>query len=598
MTARSVYLLLLIALLGSIDGAWAANLSAWLERTRIAEGETVQLTLEAPGQVSGRPDTTPLEQDFEVLGTSTGSRMSIVNGRTDARTIWTLTLSPRRSGKLTIPPLRVANYQSSALTLEVSNAPAPGGSADILLETDLAPDAPYVQGQVLYTLRLLHAVPLSGGQLGKPEPAHTLVQRLGEDREYATTRNGRRYQVIERRYALFPQTSGELKLTAPVFDAEIPDPRPGRGSPFKGLFGNDRFFGRDPFDDLMRPNRRVRVRGEPAELNVRPRPDATQGAHWLPAERLALQGEWQPVANDIRVGEPVTLVLELNVDGLTGGQLPSLAPDAVAGFHVYPDQAQRQTTVRDSGVTGRLVQKIAFIPARAGKLALPAIDVVWWDTQADEERVATLPGRILQVAPAAVQPTQATTGQVAASPASDQEPDQATPAAPVPNTSVEDSQPSGVSTAGPWPWISAALAVGWWLTMVYGWWRVQASRSSVSEKKPSSIPRAAATARKQFLAACQAGDPSVARRTLLAWAAAHWPSDPPRGLEALSQRLDDPQARDALNELNRVLYKQPGPWNGVRLARHLQRLPKQSAVADQDEALLPPLYPAYARSQR
>jgi hypothetical protein len=598
MTARSVSLLLLIALLGAFAGASAANMNAWLDRTRIAEGETLQLTLEAPGQVSGRPDTAPLEQDFEVLGISTGSRMSIVNGRTDARTIWALTLSPRRSGRLTVPPLRVANYQSGPLTLQVSDAPAPDLSADILLETDLAPDAPYVQGQVLYTIRLLHAVPLSGGQLAKPEPANTLVQRLGEDREYATTRNGRRYQVIERRYALFPQISGVLRLSAPLFDAEIPDLRAGRGSPFKGLFGNDPFFGRDPFNDLLTPTRRVRVRGEPAELDVQPRPEGVQAAHWLPAERLALQGQWQPDVNDIRVGEPVTLVLKLQVDGLTGGQLPSLAPDAVAGFNVYPDQAQRQTDVRDSGVTGHLEQKIAFLPERAGELALPAIDVVWWDTQTDERRVATLPGRILEVSPAPVQPTPAMTGQVSALPASDRVPDQAAAAASAPNTSVQNSPPSGVSIAGPWPWISAALAIGWSLSMLYGWRRVQASRSSVSEERPSSIARAAATARKQFLAACQAGDAALARLTLLAWAAAHWPSDPPRGLEALSQRLDDPQARDALDELNRVLYREPGPWNGARLARHLQRLPKQGAVADQTEALLPPLYPAYARAQR
>ena len=96
---------LLLTLIGVAERVQAADLQAWLDRTRVAEGETVRLTLEAQGQVSGRPETAPLEQDFEVLGMSTGSRLNIVNGRTDARTTWTLTLSPRRSGTLTVPSL-------------------------------------------------------------------------------------------------------------------------------------------------------------------------------------------------------------------------------------------------------------------------------------------------------------------------------------------------------------------------------------------------------------------------------------------------------------------------------------------------------------
>jgi len=63
--------------------------------------------------------------------------MSIVNGRTDLRTTWTLTRVPERSGTLTIPALRAGNHQSAASSLEVSEAPAPvsGSGANILIET-------------------------------------------------------------------------------------------------------------------------------------------------------------------------------------------------------------------------------------------------------------------------------------------------------------------------------------------------------------------------------------------------------------------------------------------------------------------------------
>jgi hypothetical protein len=583
---------LLAALAGAVAAARAADVNTWLDRDRIGEGETVQLTLEVQGQASGRPDTAPLEQDFEVLGMSTGSRMNIVNGRTDARTTWTLTLSPRHSGRLTIPPLRVGNRRSAALTLEVADAPAPqpGSDADILIETELAPREPFVQGQVLYTVRLLHTVPISGGQLSEPGPDNTLVQRLGEDREYTTTRGDRRYQVIERRYALFPQTSGRLELPAPVFDGEIPDKSRQRTSPFRRFFGDDPFFGRDPFDDLLTPTRRVRVRGEPAVLDVQPRPAAAQGGDWLPAEQLELRGEWQPDATAAHVGEPVTLLLTVEARGLTGGQLSSPAPEAVDGFRVYPDQAQRQTDRKATGVTGRLQQKIAFLPERAGELALPPIEVKWWDTQENRERVARLPGRVLQVSPAAGQSEALAPAGAPSPPASAAAPARsAAPATAAAEPSRDASQRP--RTVLPWPWISAVLAGGWLSTLLLWRRRTRVARLSRPENPGAVGSGTASTARKRFLIACQAGDAAAARRALLAWTAAHWPDDPPRGLEALAQRLPDPEVREALAELNRALYREGGHWNGTRLAKTLRRLPARDSRNGERKEALAPLYP-------
>ncbi len=594
MTVRFIYFLLLLGIIGTVDVAWAADMNAWLDRSRIGEAETVQLTLEVQGQVNSRPDTTPLDNDFDVLGISTSSRMSIVNGRTDVRTTWTLTLSPKRNGTLTIPALRAGNYQSAPVTLEVSSAPAPapGSNADILVETELEPSAPYVQEQVLYTVRLLHTVPITGGQLTEPEPENTLVQRLGEDRKYAVTRNGRRYQVIERRYALFPQASGKLELAAPVFNGEIPDESRQRSNPFERFFDKDPFLGRNLFDDLTTPTRRVRVRGESAGVEILPRPDTAQGVHWLPAQRLELKGEWQQNAAEIKVGEPVTLVLELDVQGLTGGQLPSLAPEVVDGFRIYPDQAQRQTDVQDSGVTGQLVQKIAFMPEREGQLVLPAIELKWWDTQADLERVAILPGRILEVSLPAGQSKQASAITVPSMPAGDVAMNQAVVNVPGPDASVAESQTPRARSSGPWPWVSAALAAGWLLTLVLWWWRARGLRAVGADRQQSaSTQLTTGAARRQFLVACQAGDAITARRTLLAWAAAHWPAEPPRGLDALAQRLHDPEVRAELAELNRTIYKESGSWDGTRLAKYLTQLPEVDSEKGKSSEVLAPLYP-------
>ena len=418
------------------------------------------------------------------------------------------------------------------------------------------------------------------------------MQRLGTDREYATVRNGRRYQVIERRYAIFPQTSGALELDAPVFSGEIPDSGRKRSSPLRRFLGKDSFFGSDPFEDMLTPTRRVRVRGEPLSMDVMPRPEAANSTHWLPAQQLELKGGWQPDSGDVQVGEPVTLMLELEALGLTGAQLPDLVPEAVDGFRLYPDQAQHATETSETGVTGRLQQKVAFIPERSGELHLPAVEVLWWDTQTNQERVATLPGRTMEVLQAQEHFSQvagddasfgASVGEVA-----DQD---------MPDRSILDpARTASLSTiktvSGLWPWISAALATGWLLTLFMWWWRTHRSQVAASETT-SIAPKSqrAAAARKQFLSACKANDSASARQSLLAWAATHWRENPPRGLEALANRLPDEEAREALAELNRALYKEGNQWEGARLAKCLNRLPGLDVIASKNTTLIPPLYP-------
>jgi hypothetical protein len=57
-----------------------ASMRASLDSTTIAEGDTVQLTLEHEGQSSDQPDLSPLQQDFDVLRTNRSSSIQIMNG--------------------------------------------------------------------------------------------------------------------------------------------------------------------------------------------------------------------------------------------------------------------------------------------------------------------------------------------------------------------------------------------------------------------------------------------------------------------------------------------------------------------------------------
>jgi hypothetical protein len=83
-----------------------AEISASLDRNQIGPGETVQLTLQHNGQTDSQPDLSPLKQDFEIVGRSSGSSIQIVNGKMNAQTQLNLVLLPKHQGKLRIPALQ------------------------------------------------------------------------------------------------------------------------------------------------------------------------------------------------------------------------------------------------------------------------------------------------------------------------------------------------------------------------------------------------------------------------------------------------------------------------------------------------------------
>ncbi|HEX4024960.1 MAG TPA: hypothetical protein VHX52_09700 [Steroidobacteraceae bacterium] len=69
----------------------------------------------------------------------------------------------------------------------------------------------------------------------------------------------------------------------------------------------------------------MRLHGDPIVLNVRPRPAGANTAYWLPATRVMLTSQWSPAPLRVHAGDPVTVQLHLQAQGLTAAQLPDLS---------------------------------------------------------------------------------------------------------------------------------------------------------------------------------------------------------------------------------------------------------------------------------
>jgi hypothetical protein len=588
-------------------GAFAAGLDAQLDRARLVEGDTLVLTLSAAGGGSETLDLSPLQEDFDLLDQNQSSRMSIINGESSSSRVWQLLLAPKRTGKLTIPSLRLGEMTSPALSLEVipaAQAAKMGEPRPLLLEVEATPQDAYVQSQMVYTLRVLSRVKLYNASLTVPKISDAIVESLGEDKEYKTFRNGQQYQVIERRYAIFPQHSGKLEIDAPVLSAQVSESSQQRQDLNQRLFGTTSPFYR--MNGMLQRLRPMQLRGRSLSLEVLPQPANTL-TPWLPAKSLKMTESWSPNPPVFKVGKSVTRTITISARGLSGAQLPDLNLVTPDGIKSYPDKWQSEQQVDDDTLVVSKTSKIVLLPSSSGHLTLPEVRIDWWDIQANRQRMATLPARKIQVLPGknSADKTQIS-APVDASASQSADPDNsrleippATDAAAATDGLARLIQGliDRIFTAGYWPWISTLLALGWLITT--GLWLRDRARVATGESgthtpaawEPALQPEKILPRLER---ACKENNAKAARHTLLEWASARWPDNPPRRLEALGYRLDA-EAAKLLRALDQALYAPMAQkWEGNAFWKRLSPSLKESArreTARIPDGALPELYP-------
>ncbi len=536
--------------------ARADSARAWLDRDTMRLGETITLNVEVEGTVSGEPDFSPLGVDFNTLGTQSSRQFSMSNGQAASKMVWAIGLEPKRAGTFVIPALAIGPLATSPLQLTVLPAPvgADGKAGDdVYIEVSAEPTTPYVQQQVRFLVKLHYAVELTEGALEEPAADGVVVQKLGRDRSYSAMVGTRRYNVLERRYALIPERSGTLTLPVIAFRGSAPD----RSDP-TGFF---------------RRGRALTARSDAIELEVRAKPAEWGSAPWLPAASLAISEE-SVLPDEVAVGEPVTRTLRIRAQGLAYEQLPELAFEAPPGSEIYPDKPDTQTRDDGTWLFGERTRKFAIVASRPGTLVLPAVQVEWWDTVADRRATAVLPAREIRVV--------AATG-AAATPASSGD---GVPAAAAPTVVT---YPSGGADPDSRLWRTLALGMSvLWLATAFFWWRER--RSAPVPRKVPAPP--AHPGRAAFLRASATGDLAEAERAVLGWARSERPDL--RNLGEVIAALGDPDQRAALLDLQRVRYAGAGiDGLGARLERGFRRGFGWADGAPEvaDASPLPPLYP-------
>jgi hypothetical protein len=533
-----------------------ADVTARVDRSSVDLNESFMLEIMLDTNIDMEPDLTVLDDDFYRGQVSQLSNTSIMNGQIRRSRTWTIALMAKATGRQEIPAITVGNEQSAPISITINEPTnAPPGEADVFITSEVDQTEAYVQSQILYRFKVYRAV--ATRQEGRRDPgitgAEVLIERAGEERSYEAILNGRAYNVIERVLAIYPQSSGEISISPARFEARV--------------LRDGRITGRKVFESEAHTVNVLPIPAPPADF---------PNADWLPARDVQLSEEWSREPNEVAAGEPVTRKVTVSALGQIETQIPSLDPPEIEGMNVYEDKPDLSRQFEAAGIRGVRRDQYAMIGVRGGPVEVPKLELPWWDIEAGEWRVATLPSRTIEILAAEVEAVVAP-------------PTEAQTATDTPDNAENAQQ---LLSDDFWKRASQLIAAAWLLTIVAWWW---SSRERVREPREPEAPpihKQQAKFLKAARKAATAGDKVAVRAALLEWARLEWPDDSPRSIGDIAQRVAAPLS-DELQLLSSSSYSgAASEWDGSELAkamRSIHTLTADNKVTTAES--LPPLMP-------
>lgn len=369
-------ILIFIATLTASYSAIAEGFVASVNRNNIELNESFELTLSINEQIFlGEPDLTQVAENFKVLGKRRSSQYRSVNGETLSSTDWVISLRPKKTGYLVIPPIDFKGQQSKAIAIEVSKVQSSKANSNskLFFETDVDRNQVYLQAQLLYKVKLYTAINVSRANITEPKLDQAIIHSLGDQLIYETVLNGIRYQVHEWNYAIFPQQQGTLTIPAPVLSASVSD----RSS----MYG-----------------RPISITTENLSIEVAPIPSNYPAKPWVATPSLKATQQWDPAETNIKVGDSITRTIRFDITDNEIALVAGLEHQDITDIKTYPDKPQSENSQTNAGIQGQRIEKIAYVVTKPGAITIPAFEISWWNTQTEQLETTKLPARTFEVA--------------------------------------------------------------------------------------------------------------------------------------------------------------------------------------------------------
>ena len=553
---------------------------AELSDIEIDELETVRLSIKAFNtRETERLNLSALESDFQVMGTNTNSQYKYVNGRSESWVEYAITLQPKRTGTLRIPPISVGGRFSEELSLFVkplSLAAREKMKKQVFYEIDLSTDRAFVQSQILIKRTLFYAngVKLYGKQLGPPNIEGASVFRLGENISGELTREGNYYGYLQQRFAIFPEQSGTIVIPAEITTASVPFVERGRFS-----------------------RRGVQIETPEKTIQILPIPDEyPRDQAWIPAENLTISQSFSgiPDAGVLGPGDSITQEIKATFWGNTSAISDKLLPPLnLTVFREYPEPPTLEDNVLGESLVGQRKERRAIQPKQNGLIVIPDITIVWWDTSQNRVRETRALGREFKVAGLeTIKKNQITRSFDKTDPANERVKPKSLEPLPA-STGQIGTDESQLSTSG---WLGSRnililailiTIIGIYLLMRQGRGKKTATAESKSLKRK----------KQELLQAIQSGNSDTARKALYTWLRKNPDEDVLILVERFAQQNEDRRKLTALLDSASFSQEQRSLSAEDKLFA-INVIEKASAerIIEKRTSTLPPLYPTMTSS--
>jgi hypothetical protein len=363
-------------------------LSATVDRTVATTDDMIVLTVAVNASVPNAPaPTLPNLAGFTVVGTSSSSQISIINGTMNSQINYSYRLQPYQAGELVIDPVQITlngqTFSTDPITVQVtqgtgvpSAAPAPSSSRPsapisselagqkAFVEAAVDNPTPYVGEQITYTFRYYRAIDMfdlfDQPQFEPPPFQGFWTENESDQAQYRAQAGSRFYDVTELRTRLFPSKTGPITID------------PARLTVPGSFFSSG-----------------ATLQTQPINLEVKPLPtNAPEGFNGAVGQ-FTINATVDTTTT--RVNEPITWQVTLTARGNLD-TMPDPDWPEIDSWRSFESQATINTQLQDGQVVGSRVYERLLVPQTEGEFAIPSLEYTFFDPETGQyQTVTTLP---------------------------------------------------------------------------------------------------------------------------------------------------------------------------------------------------------------
>ena len=421
MRTTVIRIILALFMLSLVLPAKGLSVSASVDRNRINLDEVITFKVTIEGTRDFPDVPVPQSDGFVIIsGPSQSSSIQIVNGAMSASKIIQWRLAPTQTGEQTINPIvikyRRKNYSTKPIKIQVNERGAPAAvsrqpsparppspqqsrpvssnQGEVFLKTEVARTIVYKGTELLVFFNLYFKNVRNYAPQKLPDAKGFWTEQFPEKRNPTVTTeiiNGKAYKKATlRRLALFPTTTGELTIDPMQITCEVPAPSQRRRSVFDDFF--DDSFMNDPFFSRTKT---VQIQSEPLKIQVKELP-----AEGRPANFGGAVGNYviESSIDTLQIRQNQALTLRYSISGsgnINAVKLPDL--ELSSNVEIFEPTVERQVNNKGKSIRGRVSYEYVLIPRSSGRLRIPAMTFVYFNSQNGRYQTTTAQGYTVSV---------------------------------------------------------------------------------------------------------------------------------------------------------------------------------------------------------